>query len=254
MKPTTTSPRVKRPEPERTQPNRAWSGVFGASRHAGNGVGRGANGNGGAGTSGPAPSGGLPGQDAIRRGVDLGYKVIDEYLKQGQAFASTVAAPSLPGGFAGQDLSQMTEQMFKYASDFASMWMQAMGMILANGPSGARPPGAPSTATVPAAGTAASAPAPARAAVELNTRRQARAALEIGSLSPPGTVAVPALRAEDGARLEGVTVAPGDGGPVVRIRISGGQAAGVYTGPVVDAATNLPVGKLTVWIDPRKQA
>jgi hypothetical protein len=245
----TTTPRVKRPEPERTQPNRAWSGVFGSSPAGSGGSGPSA---GWAGAA-RAATAGMPGGEAVRRGVDLGYRVIDEYLKQGQAFARS-ASSSMPGGVAPPDLSQMTERMFKYAADFASVWLQAVGMIVANGPPAGTPPG--TAAATPAPGRpAAPTPAPQplvplRVGIEIVARRRTRARLEMERVPPGVTLAVPALAVQaGGAQLDGVAVAVGDDGPVVQLKVGPKQVAGVYSGPVVDQASNLPVGKLTVWIE-----
>ncbi len=80
------SPKHKKPELERREPIRNFSGVFGSPQNRG--------------ASGGAPGIGAPPSpaDAVFRGVDMGYRVIEQYMRQGQAFARAGWPPRVPGG------------------------------------------------------------------------------------------------------------------------------------------------------------
>src|ERR1700691_5129885 len=80
--------RRTKPALDRYEPNRMFAGVFGPS----------VNGIGSAGGQAPARQA-SPG-DPVSRGVDVGYRVIDEYMRQGQAFAKTIW-PAGASGAAG---------------------------------------------------------------------------------------------------------------------------------------------------------
>ncbi|APR81142.1 Hypothetical protein A7982_06489 [Minicystis rosea] len=153
-----TRERIKRPEPERTQPIRNWAGAFGTP--------------GAAETPPPGvpfrgpPFQGSP-QDPVSRGVEAGYRVIDEYLRQGQAVARAVWSPFIPGFSAGanvppgsgpsvppgagpnmppfanvppgmppwgggapvpEEIQQRMGTMIRQATDLAMMWMDFVGM------------------------------------------------------------------------------------------------------------------------------
>ncbi|MFT3768299.1 MAG: hypothetical protein QM820_22850 [Minicystis sp.] len=136
-----TRERIKRPEPERTQPLRNWSGAFGspgqpgsASMPPGQGVPPGFSGS-------VPPYPGPPGaaRDPVSRGVEAGYRVIDEYLRQGQAVARAMWSPFIPG----------------FAPPGAGMPFDAGSPPGASGPFGVGgPPGAPAGNAPPWAGAA----------------------------------------------------------------------------------------------------
>ena len=59
-------------------------------------------------------------------------------------------------------------------------------------------------------------------------------------------LAVHALRGPGEARIDDVRVELGDGVAVIAVRIDATQPAGEYAALVVDDATNVPVGELTI--------
>jgi hypothetical protein len=164
------SERIKRPEPERTQPIRNMSTVFGApARSTPPGAGR------------DSPR--AAAADPVSRGVEAGYRVIDEYMRQGQSVARTMWGPFMPGGaaqgpwspwagWAGEapqgpgprpgapfpgapfpgapspdEVQQRMGTMMRYATDLAMMWMDFLGMggMAGYGP---RPPSGPAPGAV----------------------------------------------------------------------------------------------------------
>ncbi|MEO6601419.1 MAG: hypothetical protein ABIQ16_16200, partial [Polyangiaceae bacterium] len=84
--------RIKRPPLPRSEPIRSWSTLFGAPGEA-------------TGATANTPPFGIPGMphipgipglnggaglgpEAVRRGVEMGYRVVDEYMKQGASAAN----------------------------------------------------------------------------------------------------------------------------------------------------------------------
>ena len=138
-------PPFRRPDSVRTQPIRNWSGLFGGAV-------------GGPGGSPPAAAtvrgfmdaaasaatgAALPLGDAVARGVDLGYRVIDDYVRRGQQAARSTWSPSSqasgnPSAAGPADLQRLMERMLQYASDFTSVWFEMLN--LATSTAGAAPP------------------------------------------------------------------------------------------------------------------
>jgi len=101
--------RIKRPPLERSEPIRNWSTLLGGAAAGGEGAQL---------------------NDVIGRSVDLGYRVIDAYVRQGQR-----AAERLGGGVAETasvtgDLQELSVRMAQYASELVGLWFQAMDAAL----------------------------------------------------------------------------------------------------------------------------
>src|SRR5260370_18518775 len=109
------SDRRKKPDLPRTEPIRSWSTLFGNGQ-----------------TSAPFAGGSDVCADSVKRGVELGYRVIDDYIKQGTAVANSFANPGRAQVPSAQDLPRMTERMMQYGSDFASIWFDAMAVMMSN--------------------------------------------------------------------------------------------------------------------------
>jgi hypothetical protein len=166
--------RIKRPEPERTGPIRNWSTLFGPPKGAApppfpgfpgpgdmpfpfpgvNGAHFPFPGVNGASFPFPGVNGAPQGpSDVVSRGVATGYRVIEEYMRQGQNVARTIwgGAGGSGGGaaFSGlpgmEDPQQRMEGMARYATQMASLWMDMMSLVI---------PGALGAYAPPPAGTA----------------------------------------------------------------------------------------------------
>jgi hypothetical protein len=259
--------RRKRPELTRAAPTRRFANIFGQTQ-------RGA-------PDATPPS--EPSNDAAARGADLGYQVIEEYMRQGQAFARAAWAPYLPQGRReGTDPRALTERMVQYASDLASVWVQYVQVMTSQGPTAgaskpspqhstpgaglgafdvggeAQAPPKPSGSTEspvaqPVARDGASVDAsPIRLSLEIASKRPAKVNVDlrrpIASTSPRAYD----LRARDATipRIAEVSIEIGSSAEdvLVRIVIPDDQPAATYSGLVVDETTNLPLGTLTVQI------
>jgi hypothetical protein len=245
--------RVKRPELPRSEPIRSWSTLFGPA-------------SGGA----PGPLGGA--SDSVQRGVELGYRVIDEYIRQGSSMAASFTSPRGAQAPSLQDLPQMTERMLRYAADMSSLWFDAMNMMVSNlgaqagaqasngGAAPATPGASAPAAPGPAPASAAAAPVPANgsqaaARIVLDVRSPEHTAEVIVALDAAAPeVVVEELRNVSGldqGAIPGVSLAAGaDGATRVRVRVPKGLALGRYSGAVLAAATRRPVGRITVVLGP----
>jgi hypothetical protein len=263
--------RLHRPEPEREGPIRGgWLGLFGPP------LGGADSASGAAGSPEGAAPVGL--NDAVARAVDLGYRVVDDYIRQGQNAARLFRQRSYGPEALRHDLQELGVRMFQYASDLAGLWFEAVGAAAsgeaAAGRAAAEPPpsgtgrglglgGAaarPSPPADPAPGrrdaqdTAPAPPYGARVSVRLESARSAEVQVDLRPVLPRTALLVHDLRAVDPTRppLREVAVESGDAGDpvVVRIRVPDDQPAGTYRGVVVDARTSLPLGTLSVRVSP----
>jgi hypothetical protein len=216
--------RVKRPKMERTDPIRNWSTLFGGAAAAGE-------------------SATL--NDVVARSVELGYRVVDEYVRQGQKAAARLTGGAGDAEAVTSDMQELSARMAQYASDLTGLWFQTIDAMLANAGGGARP-----AAPAPSPAAVAGAPAePVRVRVELASVQP----VEVGLDLRPGTGSRPlivhALRAVDPDRPPiAVSVIPDSEKGAVRLRVHvpDDQPAGVYSGLLIDAEHTLPVGSLSV--------
>ena len=274
-----TRERIKRPEPERTQPVRNWSTVFGApSRTTPPGV----------------PSSTRAPTDPVARGVEAGYRVVDEYLRQGQSVARTMWAPFMAGGNTGpfaagppppspgvsipsmprspEEAQQRMGAMLRSATDLAMMWMDFLGMggmtamgarPASTGPGGfdagpfpsSQPHVAGGTSTAPHDGSARAATRDddrpqTVITVELKSTRRTEVSVDLRAGSTRLPLIVHDLRATDaeGTRLAGIGIEgfPADDRVVVRVDVPDDLPAGTYNGLIVDELSSLPRGSLSV--------
>jgi hypothetical protein len=204
----------------------------------------------------------------VSRGVDLGYQVIEEYMRQGQDFARAAWSSSPVGEALGADPRRLTERMFQYASDLASTWLEYTQMTMAGAPLGrpaptpgqrrpegavggfdidGPPPSQPSPGTDGRQGAAAlDAPV---VALDIASKRRVQVTADLRPSAGRGTLMAHDLRAANPAlpRIGGVKVAREDDGTlVVRVVIPDDCPAAIYSGLIVDEESNLPRGTLSV--------
>jgi hypothetical protein len=224
--------RPKRPPLPRTNPIRTWTSLFGGSTPE-------------APTTGAAPPADLG--NVIARSVELAYRVMDDYVQQGQRAAERIAGRAYGPDAWVTDAQDVTARVARYASDVMGLWLDAFD--------GARPAAAPTAAAPPPSNGA---PAPARngapwIVIEVAAAQPAAVTLDLRPGAAAGTLIVHALRDADVDKppLRDVAVepSPGDGPARVRVRVPPGQPAGTYHGLIVDEATNRPVGSVSVRLE-----
>lgn len=260
-----TTERVRKQEPERTQPIRNWGVHLGTS-----------------GNTPPHPPPGAPASpgdsappgDPVSRGVETGYRVIEEYLRQGQNVARAMGLP-FPGGLpVDEGLQGRMGAMLRSFTDFASLWMDLMSKLVAGG-------GAASSGFTPPVGTAGPFPAnegagtreapkpvapepavssepreaaPVGLTLDIQSSRRIQVSVDLRPRSEGLPLMVHDLRAPepDKPRLTGVTLeaVPDEERLCLRLQVPAEHPPGVYSGIILDGRTNLPRGTLTVSIPP----
>jgi hypothetical protein len=274
--------RVKRPRPTRTQPIRNFATLFGpGAPGARTGFPFGGPIPGGPPPAGPGETGRAapPAGDPISRGVDLGYRVIDAYMREGQKAAQRMWSPYTGSAAPGADVQQRLTAMFRQTADLASMWFdlsqafglpgvgggQVPGSVVAGPFSSGRQPGpAPDAARAPEPGPAPGpgpAPEPDRGpergiveehpatlTVELHSPQPAEVSIDLRPRSAGIPLRVHDLRDvdPDKPRLRGATVVATPDGVRIHVQVPADQPPGVYSGVILDERTSLPRGVLTV--------
>jgi hypothetical protein len=226
--PSSPTTREQRPPLPRTEPIRNWSTLF--------------------------DGGQARGADAVQRGVELGYRVIDDYLKQGARAAGAFSNPGKAFAPNADDLPRMTERMMQYASDFTSLWFDAMNVMLQTGRTNMGAP-APSNGNTASNGTSrdsAEARALTRHVLELSASRPVEVTVTIDSL--PGALRVETLQSSGkGKGITGVEALIGEPGGPLRIKLAVPDALpkGRYSGAIVNAQSGEPCGRITVNVQGR---
>lgn len=248
--------RIKRPQLARTEPLRDWSTLLTGSTRTEDGPA----------TAGPTPTspdGSL--SDVVSRSVDLGYRVIDEYVRQGQKAAQRLSDRSYgPDAMAG-DAQELATRMAQYASDFTAVWFEFLQLAAGGVSRRSAPPSNPVAAAPPP--TARDAPAdiaskpaaadstePTRVKVAVTSPYPTEVSLDLKPHTTGRRLVLQSLRAVDPDKPRLSDVAIEDVGPdeslTLRIRVPAGQPAGVYNGLIVDEQTSRPVGTVSLRIAP----
>lgn len=233
--------RLRREDPARTGPIRNWSNLYRRSdswdfpqppgQPTSDGDGRG----------GASPS------DAVRHGVELGYRVIEEQIRQGQRIAEQLNHRAYDSRAMGSDLREVAERAWRYYADLGALWVDFLASLAGDGELVRR-----LFATWQRPDVAAAAPPSSNGAVaisvEVSSVRPARVTLDLRPHSEGMALVCRALHDVDAAKppLTDVAFALASGVPGVSVRVPEGQPAGVYIGAVVDVATQEPRGTLTV--------
>ena len=197
----------------------------------------------------------------------MGYRVVEEYLRQGQNVARAMGIPSLGSAPADEGLQNRMGAMLRSFTDFATLWMDLMGKVGAGGVAASAPgsspasgtagpfpmgggPGAPETPKV-----VAPEPAPLGLTLEIESPRCVEVSIDLRPRSSGLSLVVHDLRAPEpdkpritGVRLEGL---PEEERVFLRLRVPEDHPPGVYSGLILDERTSLPRGTLTVRIPPR---
>jgi hypothetical protein len=256
--------RVKRPKLARTSARRSVAALFGAPTFA-------TWGQPADGPPGDDGTRGEPWSDVIARSVDLGYRVIDDYVRQGERVARAVGERGAMAGPAAAfaDPQDVARRMTQYATEMATLWFQMLqGSQSAAGwfmpppfPGFAAAAGDPPTRAAAGEATApptppASRPSngerPVRVAVAVRSAQAAEVTLDLRPEAGGRRMAVQALRSPTPGppRISDVALS-GDGADaplMLRIVVPHDQPAGVYNGMVIDEDSGLPLGTVSLRI------
>jgi hypothetical protein len=232
--------RLHRPEPERTEPLRHWSNLYRASESwQPNGTSDASH------DAAPEPE---AWSDVVADGVAVGYRVIEEQIRQGQRVAEQIGAASYGPAAMSGDVREAGERLVRFSADLVALWMDFVNASLANGDL-LRGVSAAFAAPGAAAAAPTTAPAAGAVAVEVQSARPLRVSVELKPGSEGRGLATHGLRAlepDKPALVDVAFVADGDRAqPVLRLRVPDGQPPGVYSGVVLDAQSGEPLGTLT---------
>lgn len=239
--------RLRRADPERTGPLRSWSNLYRAS-DAGQPR-----------DPEPPPQPDKDAQpseslsDVVAQGVGLGYRVIEEQIRQGQRVAEQISEAAYGPAAISSDVREASERVVRYSADLLALWFDFVNSTMANGDlmrnlaaswQGARP----ATGDPPAAQAAR----PTSVAVEICSSRPVRVTLDLKANATGRLLATHGLRAVEAekAPLTDVSFEPAvDGTPVVlRMRVPEAQPAGLYTGVVIDKQNGDLLGTLSAQV------
>jgi hypothetical protein len=241
-------PRVKREDPERVEPIRAWETLFRADEAQ------------------PKPDAGQPDSSAkneksswdeiASRAVRRGYEVIEEQINEGRKIAEKVRGYSDDVRKVNDDSTRLIERSLRFYTDVGYLWFELMESLLRNQalrPDGLRPSNGANGANGADAhaenrnGNGSSGGQHNDVEIELISPYPTTVSLDLRS-TPDAMLSVPALRAADDSKPPLADIAFHDGAarPVLRIKIPEGQPADTYSGVVVDARTHQPRGTLCV--------
>jgi hypothetical protein len=224
--------RIRRPTLERTAPIRTWEGAFARPTSEPDG-------------ERPAePAGRL--QDVVARSVELGYRVIDDYMRRGQEAARRMRHGTYGPGALASDVESVTGQLTRSAADLAGAWAEFFALAGRDGAASAEP-AAPLADAIPP--TAPASTERLRVRLRAAAKRPVESMLELPALPADATLVVHALRAMPPAtgRIDGVRVERSDAGTVViHVGIPADQPPGRYRAAVIDETTNVAVGELNV--------
>jgi len=252
--------RVKRPSLERSRALRSWETLFAvpSSERERTEPGPGASSQ----TDRPASL-----DDVVSRSVTLGYRVVDEYIRQGQKAAQQLGNASYGPQTMASDAQDLATRMLQYASDFAALWLEFVQVAAVGAPAPAAQTRAGEPGPEPASSDAAEArpgPLPRREAhaiertglrIELVATQPTEVSLEMQPDSDGQPLIVHALRTADPEipRLNDVSFIPQSAEHPARLRICvpTEQPPGSYHGLIIDERSSRPVGSVSVRVDPR---
>lgn len=238
--------RLHRPNPERTGPIRNWSTLYRRSDSW-------------ARREHPASADKKTTPDGAdgdsRYGVELGYRVIEEHIREGRAAAEEIKHRDYASKAGVEDISSLLQRALRYSTDIVPIWLELLNSVAASerlrsSLKSIRPiveSALGKGATGNGAGQAASS-----VSIEIASSRPTRVDVDLG----PGTEKLPlmtyGLVARDPCKspLRDVEFVRDNRRErrCVRVSIPADQAAGTYSGTIVDSETGEVRGSLTVRI------
>ena len=208
-------PRLRRDDPDRTEPNRSFSGTFQ-----------------------PDAAGG---EDFVTRGVRMGYRLVEEQMRRGQQVAQEAGSRFGP---ARGDMRELAERALRFYgdqyTDAALFWLDAATALTM-----------PVDTAEPDKTAARPVPAPSLAVpLDIASARPTRVTLNLQPGAPLASLQVLTMRAGDASKppLMDVSFQAGGALPVLRIRVPNEQPADVYHGVVCDPQSGAMLGTLSVEI------
>jgi hypothetical protein len=233
--------RLRREDPARTAPIRNWSTLY---RRSDSWDLRDPSGQ--AKAPGEAAGGGSW-NDVVSHGVELGYRVIEEQIRQGQRVAEKLNRRSYDPRAMGGDLREVADRVWRYYTDLGALWVDFLSSLAGDGDLVRRLFGAWQPRPEPS--NPASTNGATAVSIEVSCARPARVTLDLRPHSEGMPLVCQELRALDAGKppLTDVRFEPSPDGPLsLRIRVPEAHPPGIYTGAVIDRDTGQPRGTLSV--------
>lgn len=244
-----TSERLRRKDPARTEPNRSWGQLFRQSSadSAFETDSSGANG---------ASSDDKSINEAVSEAVDLGYKIIEEQISHGKRVAEQVSSRNYTSNSVGDDASEVVRRLLQFYTDFGSICFDMIetisrSSILSDGVQNLMNPksaAAEGAGEKPINGSAGFGNLP----LDVQSARPARVEINLDGVPNDCSLGVHALCALDPEKppLRDIAFLYDDHSerPTLKVRVPADQPSDVYTGVVIDTATNLARGTISIRI------
>ena len=248
--------RLRRVDPQRTEPIRNWSTLYRPSESeraehpsSNSAVESRAD---------PAdPAHSDMGNETVSRGVKLGYEVIEEHLRQGQKVAQMLSGRSTERKTVEGNIRAMAERIFRYSADLGSLWVDFIDSI-AGSPEAVRDLVSMFSSKEKSPEVQPNGGESRPVSVEVVSARPARVTLDIRPESAGRRLVVHDLRAagSDIPPLTGIRFVTGradalrtDALTYFRITVPAQQPVGLYHGVVMDQDSGQVCGTLSVRIN-----
>ena len=258
----TESKRRTRPVPGRTEPHRSWAQNLGASRTEPGATGP---------TEEPAAAGVPPraqaNGEAAYKSVSDAYRLIDDYVRQGQRFAENLWLPFQSAG-RNQEAFHASGRMLRAMSDMTNAWLELMQQSVGGidrgterAPVGTAGPFAAASrhaepradaprADAPRADVPAS-PANCQLRVIVQSKGRVEVSLELQGSNDAARLVATELRSlgagTEPVRDIAISFTDGDA-PALIIVVPDDQPAGVYNGLLLDRTSQRPCGTISLSI------
>jgi hypothetical protein len=190
-----------------------------------------------AGADGAGPSG------AIARAVDLGYRVVDDYIRQGQNAARMIGQRSYGPEALANDVQEMTASFLQYGAELVDVWMQLLGQAAVG--QATRPAPNPAPPSPEPAGSTSRSGASPRVTVAIESPHPTEVSVDLDAPAGRSFVVQDLQNSRGGPSITGTVLEMGEP-PRLRVRVPPEQPPGTYCGLVLDAETSLPAGNVVV--------
>ena len=235
--------RAKRPKIDRTEPDRAFKAAFRKPKVQ---------------TAAPetaASDGEEPvtgARDASYEALNSGYRIIDEYMRQGQRMAEDFWLPATDATGKAPEHMRMMERFLRSAGDMGSAWLEMMTQWTR--PAGAdmspRGTAGPFTAGATNGHAAAEATHPSALSIAIESSRRVRVSVDTqGRLEDiEASPLVSTDRSLPPITTPCVEVEAETGRSILRIAIADEQPPGTYHGVLLNRRTQRPGGTITLQV------
>lgn len=246
--------RVKRPSLERTEPHRAWGGVFASPGAPGPASPFGEADSHAHEASGDRPEAAASTFDTINGA----YRMIDEYLREAQHVAEKAWQPFADGATPGDG---SLDRVVRAASDLGMAWLEMWQQLAARDDAQRRPPAGAMPGPFKVGGRQESAPlreqpwvgrseAELGLSIVIESQRPAQLSVELQPLADPSALAAGPLSALEPSAppIHAVSLELPDGARCLRVHVHvpDAQPPGVYHGVLIDRNTQRSRGTISL--------